>query len=86
MLPFACVCVCINVCACVLVSLRVLVSVLVRVRVCSGPAARDEAGVQAHVSDVVAVQQPGEEPLQAQAVPPMGTGAVLPLETHTHTH
>ena len=68
------------VCACV------RVPVCVPVCVCSGPAALDEAGVQAHVSDVVAVQQPCEEALQTQTVPPVGTGAVLPLETHTHTH
>lgn len=65
---------------------RMNVSVCVRVCVCarSGPAALDEARVQADVSDVVSVEQPGEEALQAQAVAAVRTGAVLPLK-HTHS-
>lgn len=46
----------------------------------SGPAALDEARVQADVPDVVSVQQPGEEALQAQTVAAVGTRAVLPLQ------
>lgn len=46
----------------------------------SGPAALDEARVQADVPDVVSVQQPGEEAFQAQAVAAVGTRAVLPLQ------
>lgn len=50
--------------------------------VSSGSAALDEARVEADVSDVVSVEQPGEEALQAQAVAAVGARAVLPLETH----
>lgn len=48
----------------------------------SRSAALDEARVQADVSDVVSVEQPREEALQAQAVAAVGARAVLPLE-HT---
>lgn len=48
----------------------------------SGSAALDEARVEADVSDVVSVEQPGEEALQAQAVAAVGARAVLPLQTH----
>lgn len=51
----------------------------------SRPAALDEARVEADVSDVVSVEQPGEEALQAQAVAAVGAGAVLPLQ-HTAAH
>lgn len=53
-----------------------------RLLVSSGSAALDEARVEADVSDVVSVEQPGEEALQAQAVAAVGARAVLPLE-HT---
>lgn len=49
---------------------------------CSGSAALDEARIEADVSDVVSVEQPGEEALQAQAVAAVGARSVLPLQ-HT---
>lgn len=49
-------------------------------RAASGSAALDEARVQAHVSDVVSVQQPGEETLQAEAVTSVRTRPELPLK------
>lgn len=49
----------------------------------SGAAALDEARVQADVSDVMSVQQPGEEALQAQSVAAVRTRAILPLK-HNH--
>lgn len=54
------------------------------VSVCSRSAALDESWVQADVSDVMSVQQPGEETLQTQTVTAVRTRAVLPLK-HTHT-
>lgn len=57
----------------------------VSVCVCSGSAALDESWVQADVSDVMSVQQPGEETLQAQTVTAVRTRAVLPLK-HTKTN
>lgn len=47
-------------------------------------AALDEPWIQTDVSDVMSVQQPGEEPLQSQTVTTMRTRAILPLE-HTHS-
>lgn len=49
---------------------------------CLRSAALDEPWVQADVSYVVSVQQPGEEALQAQAVTSVRAGAELPLK-HT---
>lgn len=46
----------------------------------SRSAALDESRVEADVSDVVPVEQPGEEALQAQAVAAVGARAVLPLQ------
>lgn len=54
-------------------------------RASSRSAALDEARVEADVSDVVSVEQPGEEALQAQSVAAVGARAVLPLE-HTPPH
>lgn len=58
---------------------------------CSGSAALDESRVQADVSDVVSVQQPGEETLQTQTITAVRTRAILPLkrtqkpvETHSY--
>lgn len=48
----------------------------------SGSAALDESRVQADVSDVVSVQQPGEETLQTQTITAVRTRAILPLK-HT---
>lgn len=53
--------------------------------VCLGSAALDESWVQADVSDVMSVQQPGEETLQTQTVTAVRTRAVFPLK-NTHTH
>lgn len=61
------------------------VCVCVSKGVCSGSAALDESWVQADVSDVMSVQQPGEETLQTQTVTTVRTCAILPLK-HTHTH
>lgn len=47
--------------------------------VCSGSAALDESWVQADVSDVMSVQQPGEETLQTQTVTTVRACAVFPL-------
>lgn len=56
---------------------------------CSRSATLDEPWVQADISDVMSIQQPGEETLQAQTISAVRTGAVLPLNnTHSliHTH
>ena len=55
------------------------VCVCVSKGVCSGSAALDESWVQADVSDVMSVQQPGEETLQTQTVTTVRTCAILPL-------
>lgn len=44
-----------------------------------GPASLDESWVKADVSDVVPVQQPGQETLETKAVTAVRTRAVLPL-------
>lgn len=54
-------------------------------RVRSGSAALDESWVQADVSDVMSVQQPGEETLQTQTITTMRACAVFPLK-HTNAH
>lgn len=46
----------------------------------SWPAALDEAWVEAHVSNVVTVEQPGEETFEAEPVSTMRTCPILPLK------
>lgn len=48
--------------------------------VCSWSAALDEPWVKTDVSDVMSVQQPGEETLQTQTITTVRTRAVLSLK------
>lgn len=50
---------------------------------CSRSAALDESWVEAYVSDVMSVQQPGEETLQPQTITAMRTCAIFSLK-HKH--
>lgn len=68
----------IRICVCVY-------DVCVKETVCSRSAALDESRVEADISDVMSVQQPGEETLQTQTVTTMRACAILPLK-HTKTH
>lgn len=56
------------------------IDVCVCVCVCSWSAALDEPWVKTDVSDVMSVQQPGEETLQTQTITTVRTRAVLSLK------
>lgn len=58
------------------------IDVCVCVCVCSWSAALDEPWVKTDVSDVMSVQQPGEETLQTQTITTVRTRAVLSLKKH----
>lgn len=44
-----------------------------------GFATLDKAGVQTHIPNMVPVQNPGQEPFQAQSITTMRTGSVFTL-------